>query len=77
MFHGASETIRDLAAFRESNVVPIKSFYAPEYRRNIFATMVHDSNPNVRIEFYRQLYSWRTTLPERLDYGTYSRLSCN
>lgn len=66
---GGHETIRDLAAFREHNVVPIRAFYEGEVKTNYFARLVSDSNHRVRAEFYRVMADWLTNLAERFDYS--------
>jgi hypothetical protein len=70
MFCGCSEQIRDLAAFRESNLIEINAFYHGEARVNYFAELVGDSNPKVRFSFYSALGNWLSTLLERADYET-------
>jgi hypothetical protein len=67
---GAAEAIRDIAAFRESNVVDLREFYESKTRVNYFACLVKDRNSTVRIAFYNMMADWMLTLPERFDYET-------
>ncbi|CEP00109.1 hypothetical protein PBRA_007843 [Plasmodiophora brassicae] len=66
---GAAESIRDLAAFRESNVIPISDFYGTSpARTNTFALLVADGNASVRAAFFAMMARWMTSLPDRYDY---------
>lgn len=67
---GAAEAIRELAAFRESNVIDMNAFYHGETRVNYFAKLVGDGNNRVRRKYYDMLSDWMTNLPERYDYET-------
>ena len=69
---GASESIRDLAAFRESNLLNFNTFYTGEFRVNYMGRLVVDDNARVRTRFYLMLSDWMLHLPERFDYGALS-----
>ena len=67
---GAAEMIRDLCAFRESNVIDIHGFFHGEARVHYFARLVADSNRSVRSEFLKVINHWAVDLYERADYET-------
>jgi hypothetical protein len=69
---GAGEIIRDLAAFREHNVIDIKAAFAPELGRriNYMGLLVADSNVRVREAFATMMHDWILSMHERADFET-------
>jgi hypothetical protein len=68
---GVGEAIRDLAAFREQNMIVFKEFYEGAVRINYMGSLVQDSNPKVRLAFYEMLCWW---MIEMRDINTYETL---
>jgi hypothetical protein len=68
--HGGAEVIREMAAFRESNVIDVRAFFQGETRFNLLALLVQDENARVRHRFFTVLAGWLTELRERGDYET-------
>jgi len=67
---GASDLIRDLAGFREHNVIVIKELIHSTPRLNYFAILSEDRDPRVRARLVTALGNWMTTLQDRHDYET-------
>ena len=67
---GATEMIRDLAAFRESNLLIWKEVFDPVARQNYMARLCEDPNHKVRLEFFSVIEEWACELPERGNYET-------
>ena len=49
---GATELIRDLAAFRESNLLIWNEVFDPKAHHNFMARLCDDGNPKVRKRFF-------------------------
>lgn len=60
--------IADLVGFREENVIPTASFYAPEVRFNYVADLTRDTSVAVRRAMAECLSDWFTTLLDRRDH---------
>ena len=67
---GAAEHIRDLAAFRERNVIDLHGFYHGETRVNYLGKMVQDDKADVRGGLYRCVGDWLESMREAADYET-------
>lgn len=66
---GGTDAIVDLVGFREDNVIPVVAFYHGETRLNYLGCLVTDENSNVRVELYKMLGMWLTTLLDRWDHA--------
>ena len=66
----AAEHIRDLAAFREHNVIDLHAAYHGEHRRHCLAALAADAHSGVREALYRCLGDWLLRMPEAADYET-------
>eukprot|EP00898_Chlorokybus_atmophyticus_P002042 jgi/Chlat1/2839/Chrsp194S02999 len=66
--HGGGEEILELTAWRDPNLVPIKSFYEADIKVNYMGLLAQDSNPLVREEFIKTLTLWLTELPDRREH---------
>mmetsp|Transcript_41037 Transcript_41037/g.80500 ORF Transcript_41037/g.80500 Transcript_41037/m.80500 type:complete len:949 (-) Transcript_41037:49-2895(-) len=67
---GAGESIRDLAAFKEYNMIVFKEFYEGAVRTNYMGQLVVDSNIKVRSAFIEMVCDWIINMPERGHYET-------
>lgn len=67
---GAGEIVRDLVAFRESNVIDIHGFFNGETRHNYLASLVQDQHATVRRALFDTIGNWMMTWPEQADYET-------
>ena len=67
---GAAEHIRDLAAFRERNMIDLHGFYHGEARVNYLARLVQDDKAEVRQALYRCVGDWLESMTEAADYET-------
>ena len=67
---GAAEHIRDLAAFRERNVIDLYGFYHGETRVNHLGRLVQDDKVEVRRALYSCVGEWLESMREAGDYET-------
>eukprot|EP01006_Ploeotia_vitrea_P038416 TRINITY_DN66234_c3_g1_i1.p1 TRINITY_DN66234_c3_g1~~TRINITY_DN66234_c3_g1_i1.p1 ORF type:complete len:750 (+),score=337.03 TRINITY_DN66234_c3_g1_i1:42-2252(+) len=68
---GAADVIRELAAFREANVIDLREFFGQgERRRNFMGLLVADPNTRVRQAFFNMLVEWTTSMREWYDFET-------
>jgi hypothetical protein len=67
---GAGDCIRDLAAFRESNIIVFKEFYDGATRVNYMGSLVVDTNPKVRLCFFEMLCDWLINMRDVNNYET-------
>lgn len=57
-----------LTGFRDPNSIPIKAFYEPMHNVNYLASLITDSNANVREMFIQSVSDWLTRLADRWDH---------
>ena len=67
---GAHECIRDIAGFREHNVIDVNEFYQGGTRINHFAALAQDPNSRVRARLAVLLGGVLQVHPHRHDYET-------
>ena len=67
---GGSDLLRDLAGFREGNVIVVKEFFEGGSRLNFFAALVADPALKVRARFYALCARLLECLADRHDYET-------
>ena len=67
---GAAEHVRDLAAFREHNVIDLHGFYHGEARVNFLGRLVADDKGEVRGALYAMVGEWMEGMREAADYET-------
>ena len=58
------ESILDISAWRDPNMVPIKAFYGDDYKVNYFGKLSTDRSPRVRLAFLQMMREWLLKLPE-------------
>ncbi|CAM6092267.1 unnamed protein product [Calypogeia fissa] len=65
---GAHESVYDLIAYRDPNLVPIKAFYQPCPKTQYLALLVSDRSIQVREQLLVTVASWLCELPERKEH---------
>lgn len=58
------ESILDISAWRDPNMIPVKAFYGDDMKVNYFGKLSTDRNPRVRYAFLQMMREWLLKLPE-------------
>ncbi|MCO5611522.1 hypothetical protein L7F22_065775 [Adiantum nelumboides] len=68
VFCGAHETLYQLTAYRDPNVIPISEFYHPSVKTQYLALLASDRSVTVREALLRTVTRWLVELPERREH---------
>ncbi|KAI5072204.1 hypothetical protein GOP47_0012310 [Adiantum capillus-veneris] len=65
---GAHETLYQLTAYRDPNIIPISEFYHPSVKTQYLALLASDRSIKVREALLRTVTRWLLELPERREH---------